>query len=97
MFKFILGFTAGLITALVIKVFIIYSDKKKKFARNCLNCAYSIPYTGRDNEIHLYCNLAKNKELEQYPIRDYNCCGHFCYTEELKLEQVKEQAERYVK
>ena len=97
MIKLILGFIIGFIVAVILEIIIESNSRKKKFTRNCLNCTHSVPCTGKDDKIYLYCSRAKNYDLSQYPVKEYNCCGHFQYTEELKAEQVREQAERYVK
>lgn len=90
----IISFIAGLATTVAIVTMI---KLKSKYSRNCKNCKHSIPSTGKDDLLHFYCDLGSYSEISNFPVKEYNCCGHFDYTDELKTEQVKDKAEKLVK
>ena len=91
------GIILGFILTQTLRCFIDWIVHKKKYERNCKNCNHAVPYMSESRKIHLYCNLALDNNIQNYPVNEDNYCGHFTYTEELKAEQVREQAERYVK
>lgn len=97
MIKLIAGIILGFILTLILQGFINWVSHKKKYERNCKNCNHAVPYMSESRKIHLYCNLALENNIQNYPVDEYNYCGHFTYTEELKSEQVREQAEKVLK
>ena len=64
--------------------------------RCCKNCVHSVPNMAKDRSIHCYCDLSP-QGVDNYPVLPYERCGHFDYTEELKTEQVRIQAEKMLK
>lgn len=64
--------------------------------RCCKNCIHSVPNRGKDGQIYCYCDLSP-EGVTKYPVRPDNQCGHFDYTDELKTEQIKIEAERMLK
>lgn len=90
----IISFIAGVITTITVVTII---ELKSKFSRNCKNCKHSIPSTGKDDLLHFYCDLGSYSEISNFPVKEYNRCGHSDYTDELKTEQVKDKAEKLVK
>lgn len=91
------GIIIGFISTLILQGFINWVSYKKKYERNCKNCKHSTPYEGKDNELHFYCGLAIQKDISTFPVSAYNYCGHFDYTDELKTEQMKDNAEKLVR
>lgn len=89
-FGIIIGFISG-ITALCL------AERNNKYKRNCKNCNHSVPATSKDGNVNFYCDLSKYTDISNFPVKDYNCCGHFDYTDELKTEQVKDKAEKLIK
>ena len=87
----------GFILRSILQCFINWVTNKKKYERNCKNCKHSTPYEGKDNELHFYCGLAIQKDVSTFPVSSYNCCGHFDYTEELKTEQMRDNAEKLIR
>lgn len=91
MIELIFGIIIGFISA-IIAFYLI--ENNNKYRRNCKNCKHSTPYEGKDKNLHFYCGLAMQKDISTFPVSEYNCCGHFDYTNELKTEQVKDKAEK---
>lgn len=85
----------GGILGSLLTIFIQCLFKNKKYERRCSNCAHTYVTTGKDGNMHVYCNM--HGEESTFPVQPYNCCGHFEYTDELKAEQVREKAEKLVK
>ena len=50
-----------------------------------------------DDNVYFYCNLSDYTDISNFPVKEYNCCGHFDYTDELKTEQVKDKAEKLIR
>jgi len=94
MIKLIFGIIIGFISAIIAFCLI---ENNNKYGRNCKNCNHSVPATGKDGNVYFYCNLSEYTNISNFPVKDYNCCGHFDYTNELKTEQVKDKAEKLIK
>ena len=94
MIKLIFGIIIGFISSITTTCLV---ESNSKYKRTCKNCNHSVPATGEDDNIHFYCDLAENNNLSNFPVKDYNYCGHFDYTDELKTEQVKDKAEKLIK
>ena len=94
MIKLIFGIIIGFISAITAFYLI---ENNNKYRRNCKNCIHAIPSTGEDGNIYFYCNLSGDCEIPNFPVKEYNYCGHFDYTNELKTEQVKDKAEKLIK
>ena len=98
MFSYIfLGIFIGIVITLIFIYIYGCFKKNNKYDRNCKNCKHSTPYEGRDNELHFYCGLAIQKDISTFPVSAYNYCGHFDYTDELKTEQMRDNAEKLVR
>lgn len=94
MIKLIFGIIIGFISAITASCL---TEKNNKYRRNCKNCNHSVPVTGKDGNVYFYCNLSEYTDISNFPVKDYNCCGHFDYTDELKTEQFKDKAEKLIK
>ena len=95
MFNFTIGIIVGAFVMFVICLIYANNDKKYRlYGRHCLNCRYAEPMKATNDTIHTYCTRLNGT---QYPVNISDYCGHFDFTEELKAEQVKQQAERMVK
>lgn len=85
---FIIGFVVGII---------LNEIQPNKFTRDCLNCKYAIPSTSKAGNIELYCNRFKGEGIQSFPLRRYNCCGHFVYTDEIQEERTRISLEKSYK
>ena len=89
-------FIGAIITFIFTCIYGCFKNNNKN-NRNCKNCKHSTPYEGKDNELHFYCGLAIQKDVSTFPVSSYNCCGHFDYTDELKAEQMRDNAEKLIR
>ena len=92
-FFMILSFVSGFIVAIMLEI-ILTKNKELLYGRNCLNCKYSEPQKSQGGKIRIYCSRCTKSS---YPVTNTDYCGHFDYTDELKTEHVKLQAEKMVK
>ena len=95
--KLIIGIILGLTISSIASIIVCSIFENQKYKRNCKNCKHSTPYEGKDGYLHFYCGLPMQKDISTFPVKEDNYCGHFDYTDELKTEQVKENAEKLIR